>query len=94
MPRRIPTFRSNQPLKRFVSSTAPERFYQQARWRKLSSICLREEPICRICKKHISQQVDHIIPVAKCEQYGISPFDRNNLRSLCIVCHNKIRKTQ
>ena len=44
---------------------------------------LREEPLCRICRRHDATEVDHIIP----RELGGSD-ERENLQGLCKVCHS------
>ena len=47
-------------------------------------IVLIEEPICRICNRKASTQVDHIIPLCK----G-GTDERSNLQGICDDCHDE-----
>lgn len=53
-------------------------------WLRIRETVLIEEPICRICKRRPSTQVDHIIPVS---QGGTD--ERDNLQGICEPCHDK-----
>lgn len=57
-----------------------------AEWAKTSKRILERDPICRICNRRRSKQVDHIIA----RREGGSEDD-HNLRGLCRSCH--ARKT-
>lgn len=46
-------------------------------------VVLVEEPICRICARKASTQVDHIIPLCK----G-GTDERDNLQGVCDHCHD------
>ena len=50
---------------------------------------LREEPLCRICRRHDATEVDHIIPR---EQQGTD--QRENLQGLCKACHSAKTATE
>ena len=63
-------------------------FYQSTRWRALRATVLREQPLCRLCHEQgvlqAAKVVDHITPIKQ----GGARFDRSNLQSLCVSCHN------
>ena len=63
-------------------------FYQSARWRNTREAVLRDNPLCCRCQaKGLLQPakvVDHIVPV----KLGGERFERANLQSLCVPCHN------
>ncbi len=54
------------------------------RWMDIRHIVLIEEPICMICSRKASTQVDHIIPLCK----G-GTDERSNLQGLCDECHDE-----
>ena len=58
-------------------------YYSSKEWREIRAEVLQEEPICRICGKQPSNEVDHIIPIDK---GGTS--NRWNLRGTCKKCHS------
>ena len=47
-------------------------------------VVLVEEPVCKICGRRASTQVDHIIPLSK----G-GTDERSNLQGTCDECHEK-----
>jgi len=51
---------------------------------KLRHVVLVEEPVCMICERQPSTQVDHIIPVTRGGQ-----DIRTNLQGICTECHDK-----
>jgi 5-methylcytosine-specific restriction protein A len=53
-------------------------------WRRLRAQVLVEEPLCRVCEKRPSEEVDHV------DHQG--PTVRGNLQGICGVCHKA--KTQ
>lgn len=55
-------------------------------WYAVAAIVRAEEPVCRICKREATQQVDHITP----KSMG-GTNDRHNLQGVCKRCH--ARKT-
>jgi len=52
------------------------------RWVDMRHVVLVEEPVCRICGRKPSSQVDHIIPLCK----G-GTDSRDNLQGICFDCH-------
>jgi 5-methylcytosine-specific restriction enzyme A len=55
---------------------------------RMRHVVLVEEPVCRICERKPSTQVDHIKPV--CEG---GTDERDNLQGICEACHEeKTRK--
>lgn len=52
------------------------------RWMRLRHVVLVEQPVCMICGKRSSTEVDHIIPVTK----G-GTDERSNLQGTCSECH-------
>ena len=68
------------------SASAAERGSGWA-WSRLRKKVLRRDGYrCVLCKRP-GQEVDHIIPVARCVELGINPHDLTNLRTLCTACH-------
>lgn len=52
------------------------------RWMSMRHVVLVEEPVCMICGRRSSTEVDHIIPVCK----GGTDI-RDNLQGVCDECH-------
>src|SRR4051812_343731 len=61
-------------------------FYHSAAWTTLRLDVLRDEPVCRSCRREFSQHVDHIQPRTIRPELEL---DRDNLQGLCAACHNK-----
>lgn len=58
------------------------------KWLRLRHVVLVEEPVCMVCDRKPSTQVDHIKPVSK----GGTDV-RDNLQGICNDCHDeKTRK--
>ena len=58
----------------------------QEKWQKAKTIKLRRDPICQVrvkCKGAGASEVSHFVPVSS----GGSPFDPDNLQSVCPACH-------
>ncbi len=54
------------------------------RWRRLRLMILRRDPLCCMCKRELSTQVDHIMAKSR----G-GTDDESNLRGLCAPCHSR-----
>ena len=53
-----------------------------ARWRKLRYIVLHDAPICAVCNRAASTEVDHVIPKV------LGGTDQmSNLQGICWQCH-------
>lgn len=53
------------------------------RWMNMKHVVLVEEPVCMICGRRASTQVDHKIPIS---QGGTD--ERSNLQGVCDMCHD------
>ena len=49
---------------------------------RLRHVVLVEQPVCAICERKPSVEVDHILPVSKGGK-----DDRDNLQGVCKACH-------
>ncbi len=54
------------------------------KWMRMRHAVLVEEPVCRICGRRASVQVDHIVPLSK----GGTDM-RDNLQGVCDDCHDE-----
>jgi len=83
--------RCNEHYKRYLvdKSKYRKRHPRSAgdRWMKLRRVILAEEPICMICRRAASAEVDHILPLSK----GGTDC-RDNLQGVCKECHNEKTK--
>ncbi len=52
------------------------------RWMDMRHVVLVEEPVCAVCDRRPSVEVDHIIPLC---QGGTDA--RDNLQGICLECH-------
>jgi 5-methylcytosine-specific restriction protein A len=62
------------------------RFYDQRRWRHLSTRKLHANPLCEYCPPGVltpATQVDHVIAI----EAGGDPWNWDNLKSACDRCH-------
>lgn len=59
-------------------------FYRTPAWRALSARVLREEPICRLCRRRRARMADHVV-----ERRDGGTDDRANLQGACWPCHSK-----
>ena len=64
--------------------------YQSARWRKVRSIVLNRDPLCRSCRRAASRECDHVVPVAQ----GGAEWDTDNMQGLCSPCHSRKTATE
>ncbi len=63
---------------------AAARGYCSAKWKRLRKLILHRDPICKICQKQLSTDVDHIVDKAI---GGMDSMD--NLQGLCHNCHSQ-----
>ena len=63
-------------------------FYQSTRWRAMRAAVLADSPLCCKCQAkglfRAAKVVDHILAIKQ----GGARFERLNLQSLCVPCHN------
>jgi 5-methylcytosine-specific restriction enzyme A len=57
--------------------------YKRKRWEMARKAILSRDPICRVCDKALSTEVDHITP----REDGGADYDPTNLRGICSPCH-------
>jgi len=67
--------------------------YKDARWKATREAVLYRDGLCQWCL-HLARvseatEVDHIIPVNRCEEHGVSPFDQTNLVGSCRSCNSR-----
>ncbi|MBY8157093.1 HNH endonuclease [Vibrio fluvialis] len=70
-------------------------FYQTARWRTVSKLTRQESPVCLICKRNLSEDVDHWVELSTLteNQKNDLAFDPRNLISTCKACH-RVKSTR
>lgn len=76
---------------RSEESRKRKKHYGTKRWQKVRKRVLRRDPICQMCEKNPSKEVDHIVPLA---EGGDDSME--NLQGLCSSCHSAktIRENQ
>jgi 5-methylcytosine-specific restriction protein A len=71
----------------YCSKKCMNMFRRNNTWRFVRKAVLRRDKFtCQICDtQHVKSglDVDHTIPV----RFGVNPFDKDNLRTLCKACH-------
>lgn len=70
-----------------------KRFYNTARWRKLSTYILNTFPICEHCEDNPSEDVHHVIQLSTVEGWN-KRLDLDNLKALCKSCHSLHSKAE
>ncbi len=63
------------------------KLYHSKKWQTTRKAILFRDPICRVCTKALSTEVDHITPLSQ----GGAPWDVANLQGICGPCH--VRKS-
>lgn len=67
----------------------PEQRGYDRRWRKLRRLILNRDPICKICGRRPSTEVDHLVPLA-----AGGDNSPTNLQGVCKRCHSKKTATE
>ena len=67
-----------------------KRLYRTTRWRKIRLVILDRDPVCTICRKAPSNQVDHVVHDDNNSKF----FDPSNLRGACALCNNRRGATE
>jgi 5-methylcytosine-specific restriction endonuclease McrA len=57
--------------------------YHSKRWLMVRKAVLSRDPLCVLCDRAISTDVDHIVPMSE----GGDEYSLTNLRGLCGPCH-------
>jgi len=68
------------------SKPAWEKWYSRAHWRRLRTLVLARDPVCKMCNRAASTVADHIKP-----HRGVWELfcDLLNLQGLCHECHSR-----
>ena len=71
--------------------------YSSARWTRLRGVVAREQPMCAVCQRRLTEIVDHVVPagiaIVQASESGLYVdrhagfFLRSNLQGLCRECH-------
>jgi 5-methylcytosine-specific restriction protein A len=57
--------------------------YKRKKWEMVRRFVLRRDPICKVCDRALSAEVDHVVPLAA----GGDPYDPTELQGICSPCH-------
>lgn len=75
-----------------------QKYYQLKQWKDLSLYYRMQHPICEECNKNVSEHTHHIIspfqPTLNENEKMYLLLNPDNLKALCIECHNKIHQMQ
>jgi 5-methylcytosine-specific restriction endonuclease McrA len=63
--------------------------YNCSKWRKIRQVVFDLHPLCNVCNKADSVDVDHIKPLFIVFLQGLDPYDLDNLQGICKKCHGK-----
>lgn len=82
--------KQNEKVYDTARGTAAERGYD-ATWAKVRAIYLSQHPLCEECLK-VNKIVPSKIPhhIKPIHKYPDLRLDMNNLKALCVACHNRI----
>ena len=65
--------------------TTQEKRTNSLRWQRLRRYILYRDPICKLCNKAPSTEVDHIKALSLKGSY----WDKDNLQGVCSTCHKR-----
>ena len=58
--------------------------YKRKLWQTTRRKVLSRDPICKSCGKRLSEEVDHVLPLAEDDS---RPYALEGLQGLCSACH-------
>jgi 5-methylcytosine-specific restriction endonuclease McrA len=68
-------------------------FYRSEQWKATSKAVLDRDGVCQWClytaKVTPATEADHIIPVNRCEEEGVNPYDQTNIVGSCRSCNSR-----
>lgn len=65
------------------------RWYHTAHWEALRTLVLARDPICKICNRNASTDVDHVTPHKGNWFLFCGGLNMVNLQGLCAACHSR-----
>jgi len=85
--------KETQKLIRPFTGTNDSTFYKSSTWRAVRESVLHRDPTCVWClhlaKVTPATDADHVIPLNRCEQEGVSPYDPTNIVGSCRSCNSR-----
>lgn len=79
---------ANKSHSSFVNSV-----YKTAQWKATRDAVLSRDGVCQWCL-HLARmtpatEADHIIPLARCAEHDVSPYDQTNIVGSCRSCNSR-----
>jgi hypothetical protein len=78
-------------LVRPFEGVASNGFYKTSQWRSTREAVLNRDGICQWClhlgKVTEANEADHVIPLNRCDNKGISGYDQSNIVGSCRSCN-------
>ena len=67
--------------------------YKTAQWKATREAVLNRDGVCQWCL-HLARmtpasEADHIIPLERCAEHGVSPYDQTNIVGSCRSCNSR-----
>ena len=67
--------------------------YKSAQWKATRESVLNRDGVCQWCL-HLARmtpatEADHIIPLARCAEHDVSPYDQTNIVGSCRSCNSR-----
>ena len=85
--------KTGELIKPFSGSGVSSSFYQSPEWRATSKAVLDRDGVCQWClhlgRVTVATQADHVVPVHRCQEEGINPYDKTNIVGSCRSCNSK-----
>tara|TARA_R110001632_G_scaffold106631_1_gene216142 strand:+ start:232 stop:657 length:426 start_codon:yes stop_codon:yes gene_type:complete len=80
-------------LVRPFEGVASNGFYKTSQWRATREAVLSRDAICQWCL-HLGQlnpatDADHVVPLNRCENEGVSGYDQTNIVGSCRSCNSR-----
>ncbi|ELA9841231.1 HNH endonuclease [Vibrio parahaemolyticus] len=73
--------------KRSAVATERAAFYNTQRWRNFSRLLRQSRPICELCNRNLTSDVDHWLEISADKNHEYT-FDERNMVCVCKACHN------
>lgn len=91
--RNVRNMRTGELVKPFQGSGTGNPFYKSPQWRAVSKAVLDRDAVCQWCL-HLgsmteASEADHVVPLHRCQEQGISPYDKTNIVGSCRSCNSR-----
>lgn len=82
-----------KPFENKTHTSGISTIYKTAEWKATRNAVLHRDGVCQWClhlaKVTPASEVDHIIPLARCAEHDVSPYDQTNLVASCRSCNTR-----